>query len=70
MENKMNEYYETMQRGIDHNVVLTQAKETLDAGVYKLLMLMLQMRGQFNSKGVPMLSRGMQTVGPMTSESA
>jgi hypothetical protein len=45
MENKMNQYYETMQKGIDHNVVLTQAKETLDAGEYKLLMLMLQMRG-------------------------
>ena len=29
MENRMSEYYETMQKGLDHNVVLTRAKEVV-----------------------------------------
>ena len=57
------------------SILLEQAKEQMDGTELKLLMLMLQMRGQFDRKGGTMVSKAMQTEGlvytqhPLTSDS-
>lgn len=43
--------------------MLEQAKEHLEGTELKLLMLMLQMRGQFDRTGGPMQSKSSQTEG-------
>ena len=44
-------------------VMLEQAKGELEGTELKILMLMLQMRGQFDRSGGPMLSKSSQTDG-------
>ena len=46
-------------------MLLEQAKEHMDSTELKLLMLMLQMRGQFDRQGGLMVNKGAQTDGPM-----
>ena len=55
---KLNSYYLRVKNSKVH---LADSKKKLDASEYKLLLLMLQMRGQFNNNGVPMVTKETQT---------
>ena len=46
----------------NQKVLLEKAKQSLDATELKLLILMLQMRGQFDAQGGPMVPKATQTV--------
>ena len=59
----MNKAYNTPANHPSASILLDQAKEQMDGTELKLLMLMLQMRGQFDRKGGTMVSKGMQTEG-------
>jgi hypothetical protein len=58
---KMDKYYATIKAGSNKSTVLGTAKSSLDNTEYKLLLLMLQMRGTFGKDGVPMLNNYSQT---------
>ena len=54
LQTKLNTYYARIR---ESPILLIGSQKTLDNAEYKLLLLMLQMRGHFNPDGVPMLSK-------------
>ena len=54
---------------VSARILLEQAKEHLESSELKILMLMLQMRGQFDRTGGPMLSKSCQTEGVLINKS-
>jgi hypothetical protein len=62
MEEKMNQYYEKIQRDPNRDAVIGKAKKSLDNTEFKLLDLVSRMRGQFSKEGVPMITSSTQTM--------
>lgn len=65
---KLEQYQKILSKAYAPNklqasVLLEQAKEQMDGTELKLLMLMLQMRGQFDRKGGTMVAKASQTDG-------
>ena len=54
---------------VNASMILNQAKEHLESSELKILMLMLQMRGQFDRSGGPMVSKSSQTEGILVHKS-
>lgn len=60
-ENNMQAYTDLVNKAYspaNQKLLLEKAKQSLDSTELKLLILMLQMRGQYSSNGEPMIGRG------------